>query len=104
MRKPVTLFLILVVLFGAPASAYAQGTEWETLNAEVTSLYRKGQYDRAVVVAKKSLEVAETAVGPDHPSVALSLESMAVLYRKTGRAKQAEQLESRAARIRAIKR
>ena len=63
MRKPVTVFLSLVVLFGAPASAHAQGIEWETLNAEVMSLYRKGQYDRAVVVAKKELVVAEKALG-----------------------------------------
>ena len=29
------------------------------LNDEVGSLYRQGQYDRAVMIAKKALEVAE---------------------------------------------
>ncbi len=47
-------------------------------------LYRKGQYDRAVVVAKKALDVAEKAVGPNHPSVATSLNSLAVLYEAQG--------------------
>src|SRR2546430_4716942 len=111
MRTPVILFLLLL-LCGAPASAFAQGAEWEALNKEVISVYQKGQYDRALVVAKKALDVAEKAVGPehppvatslaeplykrslairekalgpDHPDVAQSLVNLAALYRKTGR-------------------
>jgi hypothetical protein len=38
----------------------AQSTEWETLDAEVGRLFMESIYDRAVVVAKKALEVAET--------------------------------------------
>ena len=49
-----TIFLSLLVVFGVAASAHAQGIEWETLNAEATLLYPQGQYDRAVVVAKKA--------------------------------------------------
>ena len=86
------------------AAARAQGIEWKTLNDEVMSLYRQGRYDSAVVVAKRALQVAEQSVGPDHPTVATSLENMAALYRKTGREKEAEALEKRAAAIRAIKR
>ena len=40
-------------------TAHTQGIEWETLNEEVMSLYQKGQYDRAVVVAVKALDIAE---------------------------------------------
>jgi hypothetical protein len=39
-----------------------------------------------------------------HPDVATSLNNLAVLYRATDRIKAAEELEKRAARIRAIKR
>jgi tetratricopeptide (TPR) repeat protein len=99
MRKPVTALLILVVLFGAPACDDAQETEWESLNAEVMSLSRKGQYDRAAVVAKKSLEVAERAVGPDHPSVAASLNNLASVYDSQGQYTQAEALYKRALAI-----
>ncbi|MDA1106461.1 MAG: tetratricopeptide repeat protein, partial [Planctomycetota bacterium] len=67
-------------------------------------LYRAGKYDRAVVVAQKALQVAEQNVGPDHPHVAASLENLAALYRATKRIKEAEPLEQRAAKIRAIKR
>ena len=35
--------------------------------------YKTGNYGRAVVVAKKALEVAEENVGPYHISVAMSL-------------------------------
>jgi hypothetical protein len=71
---------ILLLLVGAAASAHAQSAEWERLNQEATALYQKGEYDRAVVVAKEALEAAEKAVGPNHPSVATSLNTLARLY------------------------
>ena len=67
-------------------------------------LYRAGKYDRAVVVAKKALQVAEERVGPNHPNVATSLKNMAAFYRETKRDVEAEKLEQRAAKIHAIKR
>ncbi|NQU76617.1 MAG: tetratricopeptide repeat protein, partial [Planctomycetes bacterium] len=66
----------LLFILSTGISAHAQGSELETLNDEVISLYRQGRYDRAVVVAKKALQVAEQAVGPDHPSVATSLNNL----------------------------
>jgi tetratricopeptide (TPR) repeat protein len=90
--------LLLILCTGIPA--HAQGIEWEQLNDEVTSLYQQGNYDRAVVVAKKSLQVAEQAVGANHPSVATSLNNLAVLYRAQGQYAQAEPLLKRALTIR----
>jgi Tetratricopeptide repeat len=55
-------------------------------------------------VAQKALQVAEQNVGPDRPDVATSLNNLAALYRATKRNAEAEALEKRAARIRAIKR
>ena len=92
-----TLFLLPLLL--AAAAAYAQGTEWEGLTEEVMSLYQKGQYDRAMVMAKQALEVAEKAVGPNHPSVAVSLNTLAVLYTTQGQYAQAEPLYQRALAI-----
>ena len=86
--------LLLILCTGIPA--HSQGIEWETLNDEVISLYRQGLYDRAVVVAKKALQVAEQAVGPDHPSVATSLSNLALLYKTQGQYAQAEPLYRRA--------
>ena len=79
--------------------AEGAGIEWEILNQEVISLYEQGRYDRAVVVAKKALEVAEKNVGPNHPDVATSLNNLAELYRTQGQYAQAEPLYKRALAI-----
>ena len=54
--------------------------EWNVLNDEIKKLYRTGKYDRGVVVAKKTLEVAEQNVGPDHPDIASILTNLTMLY------------------------
>ena len=73
--------------------------EWKTLNDEIISLYRQGSYDRAVVVAKRALQVAEQEMGPNHLSVAKSLNNLAELYRTQGRYTQAEPLYKRSLAI-----
>jgi tetratricopeptide (TPR) repeat protein len=57
--------------------------ELETLNAEIRSLCGQGDYDRALVVAKKALEVAEENMSPDHPDLATQLDVFAELYHTT---------------------
>ncbi len=100
MEKILSGLAALLLLFCAGISTPVRGSELETLNNEVDTLYRQGHYDRAVVVAKKALQVTEQAVGPDHPDVVMSLENMAALYRNTGRKNDAEALEKRATAIR----
>jgi tetratricopeptide (TPR) repeat protein len=51
------------------------------------------------VVAKKALEVAEKAVGPNHPSVATSLGTLALMYSMQGQYAQAESLCKRSLAI-----
>ena len=63
-----------------------------------------GDYAKAEPLFRRSLAILEKALGPDHPSVATSLENLAALYRATKRVTEAEKLEVRAKRIRAIKR
>ena len=100
MKKTLTALVVLLLIICSGISVYAQGIEWETLNDEVMSLYRQGRYDRAVIVAKKALQVAEKAVGPDHPSVATSLNNLAELYHTQGQYAQAEPLCKRSLAIR----
>ena len=76
---------------------------WFALNREVMELYRADEYDRAPVVARKALAIAEQKAGPDHPDVARSLENPAALYRATKRDAEARLLDLRAAKIRAMK-
>ena len=100
----ITAAIVLLLVGTTLVHAKGAGIEWDILNQEVIKLYRTGNYERAVVVAKKALEVAQENVGPDHPHVATSLENLANLYRATKRDREAVELEKRAARIRAIKR
>ena len=83
----------------APPSVLTQGPgiEWDVLNQEFMELYQTGQYDRAVVVAQKALEVAEQNTNPNHPAVATSLNKLAELYRTQGQYTQAARLYARAA-------
>ena len=73
--------------------------DWDILCQEGESLYQKGQYDRAMVVAKKALEVAEKNAGPNHPLVATSLNNLAKLYHAQGQYAQAEPLYKQALAI-----
>ena len=96
MKNGLTTLIAIAALLSAP-SVFAEGAgiEWDILNDEVNELYRTGQYARAVVVGKKALKVAEEIVGPDHPSVATSLNNLAGLYRATGQILEAQELERR---------
>jgi tetratricopeptide (TPR) repeat protein len=93
--------IVTLLLLGSTSGAFAKGagTEWNILNQEVMELHRTGRYDRAVVVAKKALEVARKNVGPDHPDVATSLNNLALLYHTQGHYAQAEPLYKRALAI-----
>jgi tetratricopeptide (TPR) repeat protein len=86
-------------LQSASVHAADAGIEWDTLNREVMDLGRAGHYDRAIIVAKKALEVAEHNVGPHHPDVATSLSGLAELYREKGDYAAAEPLHKRALAI-----
>ena len=100
MKNGLTTLIAIAALLSSP-SVFAQGAgiEWDILNDEVKELYRTGQYVRAVVVGKKALKVAEEIVGPDHPSVARSLNNLALLYNTQGQYAAAEPLYKRALSI-----
>ena len=101
MRHCIILLAAFSILLLVSSSVFAEGAgiEWDILNDEVKELYRTGKYGRAVVVAKKALEVAEENVGPYHPDVAASLNNLAELYRTQGHYAQAEPLYKRSLKI-----
>ncbi len=59
MKTTATVIAIAGLILATVSQVHAQGAEWESLTKEVRELYRTGNYERAVVVAKKALEVAE---------------------------------------------
>ena len=112
-----TIFLLLLCVSTGCAS-HPNGADWKTLNCQAESLYRKGQYGRGLEVGTKALDVAEIYVtqhnfsqaeplfvrsiaineedlGPNHPEVVATLNSLAEVYIKTDRAAEARKIEDR---------
>jgi tetratricopeptide (TPR) repeat protein len=100
MKTTATAIAIAGLILATISPVHAQGSEWESLTREVMELYRTGEYERAVVVAKKALEVAEKNTGPNHSAVAESLNHLAVLYDSQRQYAQAKPLYTRALAIR----
>ena len=62
--------------------------------------YAQGRYAEAEPLFQRALTIREQALGPDHPDVAWSLNSLAELYRAQGRYAEAEPLFQQALAIR----
>jgi len=82
------------------------GPEHPEVAANLTVLAKfhvlRGNYLEAERLFKLSLGINEKVLGPDHPEVAASLESLADLLRATWRDVEAQKLEDRARKIRAV--
>ena len=67
----------------------------------LAELYRvQGRFDEAAPLYERALAVAEAALGPDHPDVALTLNGLAELHRAHGDYEAAEPEYARALAIR----
>ncbi len=82
-------------------------TESDRISHEARKLYqeslrllRAGKFDEALPLAKRSFELREKILGPDHPDVATPLNILGNLYRSKGENKKAETLYQRAVEIR----
>ncbi len=70
------------------------------INAEIVKLFNAGRYADAIPLAQRELAIYEKALGPNHPDVLTSLNTLAFFYEKQGRYADAEPLYQRAAAIR----
>ena len=104
-----TVLLGAAVLAGAPRPAEAQPkaiphalplAEAERLTRGADKLREEGTYDAALPLAERALTLREKALGPDHPDVATSLNTLAVLYIAKGDYARAEPLALRGLAIR----
>jgi tetratricopeptide (TPR) repeat protein len=69
------------------------------LDAQARRLYGAKEYAMAVPLAKRALAIREKALGPEHPTVALSLNILGHFYFAQGRYKEAEPLHRKALAI-----
>ena len=72
-RAPV-FFVAVVIALSAAAASHAQTTQPQ----KTPSKNEPARPDKAIDAAKKAIEAAEKADGPEHPSVAKCLEILAV--------------------------
>jgi CHAT domain-containing protein/Tfp pilus assembly protein PilF len=73
--------------------------EARNLYWKATDLRSAGKYDEAFPSYERALSIRENALGPNHPSVAISLNNLALLYHSTGEYATAETLQRRALSI-----
>ena len=78
---------------------YNQEELWEHLVTKTSRLHKRGQYLKAVDVAKDALKVAEETFGSEHPNMTFSLSNLAILYYEQGKYVEAELLYKRALAI-----
>lgn len=77
--KIIAVIFISGLILMTASPIHAQGYP-KIQNQEVGDLLGAREYERAVVVAQKALEIAEKKVGTDHLLVASRLEDLALLY------------------------
>ena len=92
--------LWLVLVLGTGGLCAAQSGDWKALNEEAVSLYRQGNYSRAIAVAQSALQLAEAELGAEHPHVATNLNNLATLHKAQGQYAQAAPLLLRSLAIR----
>src|SRR5262245_41889069 len=70
------------------------------LLAESARLWRAGKYDAALLPGAGALEARERVLGPEHPSVAATLNNLAIVYYSKEELDKAESLYQRTLKIR----
>jgi tetratricopeptide (TPR) repeat protein len=96
--------LILAILWLWPGSLYAQSETLMEAFRQGQTLYEAGQYEQAIPLWRKALELGEQEFGPNHPTTAILINNLALLYFNQGRYAEAEPLYERAlaARLREL--
>src|SRR5262249_25245025 len=84
---------------GHPGPAQAQGTDDLDALKQVVQLFQSGKYTEATEIAEGLLALAERKFSPDHPNVAILLNTLGELYRIQGRYAEAEPLYKRSLAI-----
>ena len=93
------LSFILAILWLWPTSLHAQSKALMEVYRQGQTLYGAGRYEEAVPLFRRALELGEGEFGPDHPTTAVFINNLAVLYKTQGRYEAAEPLYKRALAI-----
>jgi Tetratricopeptide repeat len=76
----------IALLAAVPTVSFGQSLkEADVLKNKVIELYNAGKYTQAISIAEKVLSIREKTLGPNHPNVASSLNTLANLYLRQNR-------------------
>jgi tetratricopeptide (TPR) repeat protein len=98
-RFPLVLSILLsALLLTLPPAGSAAVGEWERLDAQAVAQYRSGDYDDALVTARRALDLAENgqAAGVGVLRLASSLNTLALVHQAQGNLAEAQDLLERA--------
>ena len=84
--------LALSGLLGVSVCGAAAPESWSALNLQVLELYQKKYYTKAIPVAQKARDAAESEYGANSRESILAMNNLAMLYKKTDRLSAAEAL------------
>ena len=73
--------------------------EVQKIENQWIALYNQGRYAEAIPLAERALAIREGVLGPDHPDLALTINSLAILYQNVGDYARAESLYRRSLSI-----
>jgi tetratricopeptide (TPR) repeat protein len=94
------LVVLAMLLLALPSTGLSQSVkDAGALQRKANELYDAGKYAQALPLAQRALSIREKALGPNHPDVAGSLNSLALLYQDQGRYADAEPLYKRSLAI-----
>lgn len=92
--------IILAAIFSSVTACYAgDKPKWKALDEEAVLLYKNGDYDYALVTAKKALQEAENTLYRDKTPVAMIINNLATVYYALGLYDEAEPLYKRSLSI-----
>ena len=92
--------VLLISLPSAQTISTQTPKELQILNKQIGELQKARKYGEAIPLQQRVLAIGEKVLGPDHPSVAISLNNLAGLHRNQSRYADAEPLIKRALAIR----
>ena len=95
MKRIVTAGTVCALIF-LSAAAIAAGSTWADLNKQIIEMYQKKLYTKAIPVAQKARDAAESEYGAESRESVLALNNLAMLYKKTKHYSAAEPLYKQA--------
>ena len=95
MKKQLCKVIITAYLLFGASNALA-GESWGDLNRQVIEMYQKKLYTKAIPVAQKARDAAESEYGAESRESVLAINNLAMLYKRTKHYSAAEPLYKKA--------